>query len=51
MKNLLKNCYFDGMTLAQAIEFASRVYQEVPTDRQIANVRKSIKESTGIDWK
>ena len=51
MKNLLKNCYFDGMTIAQAVEFATRVYQEAPTNRQIENVKKSIKESTGIEWK
>jgi len=51
MKNLLINCFYDGMTLGEAIIFIKRCYQEAPTEKQIASAQKIIKESAGIDWK
>lgn len=51
MKNALKSCYFDGMTLQQAIEFLTRCYGEVPSEKLIANVKKSIESSTKKEWK
>ena len=50
MKNLLINCYFDGMTVKEATDFISRCYQEVPTQRQINAAMKTIREQTNKSW-
>lgn len=51
MKDLLRNCYYDGMTLEQTITFISEAYQETPTQRQINNFVKSLGASARSDWK
>ena len=50
MKNLLLNLYYDGYTVAEAMEFIERCYGDRPTERQIENIKKSIKKTTGNDW-
>lgn len=51
MKNLLMNCYFDGMTISEAIIFIERCYHEAPTQKQINNAMKTIKEQLNKTWK
>lgn len=51
MRNLLMNCYYDGLTIEQTIAFVSRCYWETPTARQIENVKREIKETLNIEWK
>ena len=51
MKRLLIALYYDGKSLKKAKAFIKRAYQETPTDRQIKSAQKSIKDSTGKDWK
>lgn len=51
MKNLLINCFYDGMTLGQAIAYIERCYTETPTDRQIKLAQNSIKACTGKEWR
>ncbi len=50
MKQLLISCFYDGMSVSEAVAFISRCYQETPTPRQIQNAKKTIKACTGIDW-
>ena len=50
MVNLLTNCFYDGMTLGEAVSFIKRCYSETPTERHIKAAQKSIKECTGKDW-
>jgi ABC-type multidrug transport system ATPase subunit len=45
------NCFFDGMTVEEAVAFISRCYGETPTERQIKNAQKAIKDCTGKEWK
>ena len=51
MKRLLIALYYDGKSLKEAKAFIRRAYQETPTERQIKIAQKSIKDSTGKDWK
>ena len=51
MKRLLINCYYDGMTLGEAISFIKRCYQTSPSAKHIADAKQSIKDCTGVDWK
>lgn len=50
MKNLLMNCYYDGMTIKEAIDFIGRCYWEVPTEKQIENAKRIIKDCTNKEW-
>ena len=50
MKQLLLNCYWDGMTLANTVEYIARCFGETPTERQISAAKKAVKDSTGKDW-
>lgn len=50
MTNLLINCYFDGLTIAEAREFIERCTGEAVTETQINRAVASILESAGDDW-
>jgi hypothetical protein len=49
-KEIMINCYFDKLTIKEAVEFAERCYSAKVTDRQIENVKKAIKSFEKIDW-
>lgn len=51
MKDLLLNCYWDGMTLGAAIIFIKRCYSETPSEKHIKAAKKLIKECTGKNWR
>ena len=51
MCSLLINCFFSGLTITQAQEFILRCYGENPSEKQIEKAQKSIKQSTGREWK
>lgn len=51
MKNLLMNCFYDNMTIAEAADFIIRCYGEEPTERQIKNAQKTIKSTLNVEWK
>jgi uncharacterized protein YpuA (DUF1002 family) len=51
MKDLLISCYYDRMSLKEAISFVENSYGECPTERQINSAVKSIKDCTNIDWR
>lgn len=42
MKNLIKNCYFDGKTAQEAKEFIERCYQESVSIEKIEKEYKKI---------
>ena len=50
MYSILINCFFSGLTMAQARDFIMRCYGENPSEKQITKAQKSIKASTGKDW-
>jgi len=50
MKELLIRCYFDGMTLTEAIDFLTSACREAPTPRQIAAAKKRIMSFANVDW-
>lgn len=50
MKRLLINCFYEGMTVAAAVDFITRCYEETPTEKQIAAAKKTIKECNNVDW-
>ena len=51
MKNILINCYYDGMTVSQAKEFIKSVYKyEQVTEKQINNAKKTILNCTNKEW-
>jgi len=50
MKNALLNCYYDGKTVDEAVEFIKSCYGEQPTDRQIAKVKQIIKTQMNKEW-
>ena len=49
MRDLLIDCYYDGMTLNAALDFISRNYGSV-SNKTIVSAVASIKDCTGIDW-
>ena len=51
MYNILINCFYSGLTVSQARDFIMRCYGENPSEKQITKAQKSIKESTGREWK
>lgn len=51
MKSLLMNGFYDGMTVAETLEFLERVYQVKPTEKQVSKAKNQIKEMTGKEWK
>ena len=51
MYNILINCFYSGLTIAQARDFIMRCYGENPSEKQINKAQKSIKASTGREWK
>lgn len=50
MKNLLMNCYYDGLSIEEAKEFIEKCYHEVPTQKQIENAKKIIKNCENKEW-
>ena len=50
MKDLLMNCYYEGMTIEQSIEFITRCYDKAPTEKQLENAKKSIKQFANKEW-
>ena len=51
MATTLKDCYFDGMTIEQAVDFISRTCGETPTAKQIEKVKKSLASCGLKEWK
>ena len=51
MKNLLINCYYDGMTVKEAITFITNSYHEEPTEKAIQEARALIRSTTNKNWK
>lgn len=51
MKDLLSRCYYDGMTVTEAVDFISRCYGEAPTAKQVEKTQAIIKSCNGQDWK
>ena len=49
-REILTRLYYDGYTVADAREYAERVYGCEITERKIKNAIKKIKEHTGKDW-
>lgn len=50
MKELLLNCFYDKMTLGEAVAFVTRMTGKGPTNRSIKAAQNSIKLCTGIEW-
>ena len=50
MKRLLIDCFYNEMTLQEAIEFITSAYREAPSARSIEAAKKSIKACNNIDW-
>ena len=53
MKELLIRCYYDSMTLEEAINFVKNSYnggRDIPK-RTIENTLKEIRKTTNRDWK
>lgn len=43
-------CYYDGMTLAQAVNFIERYYNSTPSEKQIEKVKSEIKSCLNKEW-
>lgn len=51
IKTVLTSCYWDGLSRNEAISFYSRCYGERPTDEQVSEIVKLIRECTGKEWR
>lgn len=49
-REILIRCFYDGMTLDEAINFATTAYNCNVTKRIISNVKKYLKEKVGKEW-
>jgi hypothetical protein len=50
MQDLLKRCYYDGMTVMEAVQFIERAYNKKITEKSIKIAKANIKSLTNIDW-
>ena len=49
-REILINCFYDGMTIDEAVKFATTAYNCNVTTRILNNVKKYIKNVTGKEW-
>ena len=47
---LLIDCYYEKMTVDQAVEFIKRCYQETPTEDQIKRAKRFVKNIVDEEW-
>ena len=50
MQDLLNRCYYDGMTVMEAVQFIERAYNKKITEKSIKIAKANIKASSNIDW-
>lgn len=51
MNRVLMDCYFDGLTVAEAKEWIERVYQEKVTDKAIERAKNTVRTQMNKEWK
>ena len=44
------NCYYEGMTIENAVEMYQKSYVKTIPLRSIQSAKKTIKETTGKEW-
>lgn len=50
MKDYLLSCYFDKMSVKEAVDFVQRGMGVKVSKKVLDQVKKTIKECTGKDW-
>lgn len=51
MKDVLLNCFYDGMSVQDAVKFIESSYCKTPSDRIIEKAKTEIKQFSNSDWK
>lgn len=50
MQNFLMYCYYEGMTIAKALDTYATAYDKVIPAKSVEIAKKQIKSTTGKDW-
>ena len=51
MKNMLINCYYEGMSVSEAVNFLEASYHKTVLQKSIDLAVKEIKNFTNKEWK
>lgn len=50
MQDLLKRCFYDGMTVMEAVKFIEKSYEKKVTEKSIKIAKENIKKVSNVDW-
>ncbi len=50
MRDYLMNCFYDGMTISETVNFIERCFSKKPSEKMISKIKSEIKNNTGKDW-
>jgi len=50
MQELLKRCFYDKMTVTEAVKFIEKSYGKKVTEKSIKTAKENIKACSNIDW-
>ena len=50
MQDLLKRCFYDKMTVTEAVKFIEKSYSKKVTEKQVETAKANIKKVSNIDW-
>lgn len=51
MTEVLISCFFEGMSIEEALGYVERCYGERPTMRQLSLAAQQIQDSQNVEWK
>ena len=51
MKDFLSSCFYDGMSLSEAVKLTNSCFGKQLTEKQIQSVKEEIEKCTNEEWK
>lgn len=50
MRDLLNRCYYEGMSIKEAIKFIETAYNKKVTEKSIKIAKANIKSCSNVEW-